>query len=145
MEGNPMRKTFHLAYEWEIVHIRSEVREMARLIGFDELDQARIVQSFSELARNVIQHAEDGMITVFKVEKEDRVGICIQVQDHGPGIPNFDEIKTGQTQPIGESSGLQHVHMLMDELTSIPVPDGTCVKATKWLKPTQMLNENGTK
>ncbi|MBA4495455.1 ATP-binding protein [Paenactinomyces guangxiensis] len=135
-----MRKTFQLRFEWDIVNIRSEVREIAKEVGFNELDQARIVQSISELARNVIHHAEKGYITIYTVEEEERKGLRIQVQDSGPGIPNFEELMTrGQSQNIGETSGLQQVEMLMDELTSIPVEEGTCVEVTKWLKPSQML------
>lgn len=74
-----MRKTFQLNFEWDIVHIRSEVREMAKEMGFDELDQARIVQSFSELARNVIQHAEEGEIVLDEVEEEGKKGLRIRV------------------------------------------------------------------
>lgn len=137
-----MRKTFPLRYEWEIVHIRSEAREMAREIGFDDLDQARIVQSISELARNVIEHAEEGTITIYTVEEEGKKGIRIQVRDTGPGIPKFEELVTrGQGQNIGETSGLQHVNRLMDDLTSVPVEEGTCVEATKWLKPTKQMLE----
>lgn len=138
-----MRKTFLLKFEWDIVNIRSEVREIAKEIGFDELDQARIVQSISELARNVIQHAEEGMITIDVVEEEDKKGIRIRVEDSGPGIPNFEEMMMKESQNIGETSGLQQVGMLMDELNYIPVEEGTCVEVTKWLKPSQLLNENG--
>ncbi|MGX9708420.1 ATP-binding protein [Laceyella tengchongensis] len=128
-----MRKTFQINYEWDIVHIRSEVREMAREMGFDELDQARIVQSVSELARNVIQYADHGNILVEAVDEEERRGIKVQVQDAGPGIANFDEITKGKKQTFGETSGLQHVGMLMDEMKQIPVDSGTCVEVIKWL------------
>src|SRR5690606_24881646 len=92
MEGKVVRKTFQINFEWDIVYMRSEVREIAGEIGFDEVDQSRIVQSISELARNIIQHAEEGMITVEMIEKEDQKGLFIKVQDLGPGIPNIDEL-----------------------------------------------------
>ncbi|MFC7440723.1 ATP-binding protein [Laceyella putida] len=136
-----MRKTFQINYEWDIVHIRSEVREMAREMGFDELDQARIVQSVSELARNVIQYADNGTISVDVVEEESRKGLKIQVQDAGPGISNFEEITKGKKQVFGETSGLQHVDMLMDEMKQIPVDSGTCVEVIKWLNTSKQYNE----
>ncbi|MBA4543378.1 MULTISPECIES: ATP-binding protein [Thermoactinomyces] len=136
-----MRKTFEINYEWDIVHIRSEARELSREVGFDELDQARIVQSISELARNVVQYADKGIITIATVEEEDRKGIKIQVQDTGPGIPNLEELAKGKNQNLGETSGLQQVYMLMDELKQIPVENGTCVEAVKWLKSSRMLHE----
>jgi len=136
-----MRKTFQLNFEWDIVHIRSEVREMAKEMGFDELDQARIVQSFSELARNVIQHAEEGEIVLDEVEEEGKKGLRIRVKDAGPGITNFKELTQGTNQAVGETSGLQHVEILMDELRQIPVESGTCLEAIKWLNTKQLLNE----
>lgn len=135
-----MRKTFQIDYEWDIVPIRSEVREMAKEVGFDDLDQARIVQSISELARNVIQHAERGTLTIFKVKEVEKVGLRIQVKDLGPGIPNFDELLRDRSHQIGETSGLQQVGLLMDELIRIPVESGTCVEATKWVKPSRVTD-----
>jgi serine/threonine-protein kinase RsbT len=136
-----MRKTYELNYEWDIVHIRSEVREMAKQMGFDELDQARIVQSISELARNVVQYADKGIITISQVEEDKKKGLKIQVQDTGPGIPNFEELAKGTNQHLGETSGLQHVYILMDELRQIPVENGTCVEAVKWLKTSRLTYE----
>lgn len=137
-----MRKTFQINYEWDIVYIRSEVREMARTMGFDELDQARIVQSVSELARNVVQYADNGTISVDAVEEDSRTGLRILVQDTGPGITNFEEITKGKRPAFGETSGLQHVDMLMDEMKQIPVDSGTCVEVIKWLEPCTQVNEN---
>lgn len=135
-----MRKTFRLNFEWDIVTIRREVREMAREMGFDELDQSRIVQSFSELARNVIQHAEEGEIILDEVEEEGKKGFRIQVRDTGPGITNLKELTQGINQS-GEMTGLQHVEILMDELRQIPVEFGTCIEAIKWLNIRPLLNE----
>ncbi|MBA4601085.1 ATP-binding protein [Thermoactinomyces mirandus] len=129
-----MYKTFSINYEWEIVNIRSEAREIAKELGFDELDQSRIVQSISELASNVVQHAEKGLITISFVDCNNRRGLRIQVQDEGPGLVNLEEVAKGKTGQVGETSGLQHVYMLMDEFRQIPVESGTCVEAVKWLK-----------
>jgi serine/threonine-protein kinase RsbT len=129
-----MRRTYQVNFERDIVHIRSEAREIAREIGFDELDQARIVQAISELARNVIHHAEKGMVTLSEVEEEGRKGLKIRVQDLGPGIPNFKELMQGAGQAVGETSGLKSVDVLMDEMKQIPVDEGTCVEVVKWLR-----------
>ena len=129
-----MQKRFEINDEGDIVNIRSEVREMAKEIGFDELDQSRIVQSMSELAQNVVQYADKGVLTISSVDEKGRKGLKIQVQDKGPGLNNLEEVAKGRTQQVGETSGLQHVYMLMDELKQIPVESGTCVEAIKWLK-----------
>lgn len=135
-----MQKRFEINDEGDIVNIRSEVREMAKEIGFDELDQSRIVQSMSELAQNVVQYADKGVLTISSVDEEGRKGLKIQVQDKGPGLNNLEEVAKGRTQQVGETSGLQHVYMLMDELKQIPVESGTCVEAIKWLKNNPIIS-----
>ncbi|SFI58471.1 ATP-binding protein [Thermoflavimicrobium dichotomicum] len=138
------KTTFHIKDEENIVHARSEVREIARSLGFDELDQARIVQSVSELARNVIQYAKEGTITVEVLTVEDRKGLKIKVEDFGPGIPNVKELMMeAKRKHNGETSGLQQVRMLMDDMnikTSETGEAGTCVEVIKWLKTSTMLN-----
>jgi serine/threonine-protein kinase RsbT len=64
----------------------------------------------------------------------------IRVEDMGPGIQNFEKKARGNASP-GETTGLQHVDVLMDELRQIPIESGTCVEAVKWLKTSRMLSE----
>ncbi|WP_124726529.1 ATP-binding protein [Staphylospora marina] len=137
-----MHKTYRVQYEWDIVHIRSEAREIARMMGFDEVDQARIVQAISELGRNVIHHAEEGEITLSEAEENGQRGIRIRVRDTGPGMPNLQDWKQGTGQSVGETGGLKSVDMLMDEMRQIPVDSGTCVEAIKWLKHADVENES---
>lgn len=135
--------TFSIRYEWDIVQMRGEVREIARSLGFNELDQARIVQSISELARNVIQHAVEGTILVETIQDEDKKGLRFVVQDLGPGIPNLGEfLRQVNKQQVGETSGLQQVQMLMDEFVIRPLEKGTCVEVTKWLKINEMAEKS---
>lgn len=137
-----MQKSFHIQYEWEIVHMRSEVREIARNLGFDELDQARIVQSISELARNVIQHAEKGTILVETIEEE-KTGLRFTVNDMGPGIENIGKLMMQvQHKNIGETSGLQQVQLLMDEFHIHKLENGTSVEVAKWLKKVSTTNDS---
>ncbi|RAL24332.1 ATP-binding protein [Thermoflavimicrobium daqui] len=135
------KTTFQIKEEENIVHARSEVREISRSLGFDELDQARIVQSVSELARNVIQYASEGTITVEVVVVADRKGLRIKVEDFGPGIPNVQELlMEPKRKHNGETSGIQQVRMLMDDINIKTLEEGTCVEVIKWLKTSTMLN-----
>jgi serine/threonine-protein kinase RsbT len=52
--------------EWDIVVARQEGRELARQIGFNEVDQARITTALSELARNIVFYAGTGQIKMWK-------------------------------------------------------------------------------
>lgn len=142
MEGKVVRKTFQIHFEWDIVYMRSEVREIAKKIGFGEVDQSRIVQSISELARNIIQHAEEGMITVELIEKEDRTGLFIKVRDLGPGIPDIDELlRNVHTKTNKEKKGLSHVAMLMDDFRIQSDDTGTAVEVIKWLKKSEIISK----
>ncbi len=136
------KRIFPIKDEENIVRTRSEVREIARSFGFDELDQARIVQSVSELARNVIQYAKEGSVSVEYILEEERKGLKIKVEDFGPGIPNVKELMIGpKRKHNGETSGLQQVRMLMDDMNIKTLgEEGTCVEVIKWLKISTMLN-----
>lgn len=131
-----MNKRFPIKYEWDVVEIRSQVRELAKEQGFSELDQARIVQSVSELAKNVVEHAEEGIVEVELIQAEGCSGMQIKVQDFGPGIDDLDLILRSSEAPASvEGFGLKQVRELMDDF-SIRVMDGegTLVQVTKWLK-----------
>lgn len=140
--GKVVRKTFQIHFEWDIVYMRSEVRELAGGIGFDEVDQSRIVQSISELARNIIQHAEEGIITVDLIEKDDQKGIFIEVKDLGPGIQDMEELlRNVHTKTDKEKKGLSHVAMLMDDFRIQSGESGTSVEVIKWLKKSSEMIE----
>ncbi len=48
-------------------------------------DQSRIVSSVSELALNVVHHADEGTVLVEPVNREGRQGIRMAVRILGPG------------------------------------------------------------
>ncbi|MCS1352753.1 ATP-binding protein [Mechercharimyces sp. CAU 1602] len=137
-----MPQHFRVNYEWDVVAIRKEVREFAREIGFDELDQTRIVQSVSELARNIVHHADEGTISIEKIEQEGKYGLQIRVQDCGPGIGDIEELMRKILSPINmEASGLLHVKELMDNFIIREEGEGTIVEVVKWLEMTSTATD----
>ncbi|MDA8351809.1 MAG: anti-sigma regulatory factor [Firmicutes bacterium] len=137
-----MNTVIPIKYEWDVVNIRSKVREMAKEMGFSELDQSRIVQSVSELARNVVHHAEEGVVRVESIEG-DKPGIRIVVQDFGPGIEDLDEvIRASESLVSTEGYGLRQVRDLMDDFAIRALEGkGTCVQVTKWLNAPAVKSE----
>ncbi|SFS30112.1 anti-sigma regulatory factor [Marininema halotolerans] len=129
-----MKQSFPIKYEWDIVTIRKEVRKLAKEHGFSELNQARIVQSVSELASNVVHHAEEGRVQVELIEEENRSGIRIIVRDFGPGIDDLDQILRLSESPASvEGYGLKQVRELMDDFSIRAVEGkGTYVSVSKW-------------
>lgn len=144
MEGNMERKTFRIQFEWDIFNMRGEVREIAKKMGFDEVAQARIVQSVSELAGNILQHAKKGSITIDLTEKESRQGLRLIVQDSGLGITNVDElmkqIRSDDSKTDQERKGLQRVATLMDDIQIKSSNEGTWIEVIKWLKKSEIVN-----
>ena len=85
--------------ESDVVTIRSMVREIAGGLGFDELDQSRIVSSVSELALNVVHHADEGTVLVEPVNREGRQGIRMVA----PGFRSRDGRNGTNPQNVGDS------------------------------------------
>ncbi|MHA6253008.1 anti-sigma regulatory factor [Oceanobacillus sp. CAU 1775] len=123
--------------EWDIVAARQLGREMAKELGFSTVDQARIATAISELARNIYLYAEEGSIS-YKViySPENKAGLCLTVEDRGPGIPDIGQVmQDGFTTSGGLGAGLPGVKRLMDDFdleTKIDV--GTTITTTKWLR-----------
>lgn len=83
---------FVLRGEDDIVFARQRAREVARGLGFGDLDQSRIATAVSELTRNV-------------------------VADEGPGIADLEAaFREGFTSGAGIGLGLPGTRRLMDEM-----------------------------
>lgn len=122
--------------EWEIVAARQAGRNIAKEIGFGNVDQARITTAISELARNIYLYAENGEICVGFIEDVSKIGIRIIAKDQGPGIKDIRKVmEDGFTTSGGLGAGLPGVKRLMDEFTiDSTVNEGTEITAIKWLR-----------
>jgi serine/threonine-protein kinase RsbT len=117
----------------DIVMARQKVRDIAVEMGFSLLDQTRIVTAVSELARNVVVHAQSGKMTVF--QPTERPGLRIVFEDKGPGIADIARAMQDSYSSVGSLGlGLQGAKRLTDamEITSTP-GKGTRIVITKWL------------
>jgi serine/threonine-protein kinase RsbT len=119
-----------LARVQDILVARLVVREEAARMGFAGKPLTQIATSVSEMARNVIQHARAvGQIRIFHLTREDRVGIMIQVEDDGIGIPNAQELMAGALP----GAGIPGCRKLMDEFSlQSSQGAGTQVSMVKW-------------
>jgi len=120
----------------DVIYIREVGREMAAEAGFGVLDQTRITTAIAELARNIIVHANCGLVVIRKVQRGDKIGIEIVCKDEGPGIEDIDKaLKEGYTTSGGLGIGMAGAKRLMDEFHVESVQDkGTTVIVRKWLK-----------
>ncbi|RXZ00881.1 MULTISPECIES: anti-sigma regulatory factor [Fictibacillus] len=122
--------------EWDIVSARQLGRNMAKELGFGNVDQARITTAISELARNIYLYAGNGKICLEPVEQMGRKGLRIIAVDNGPGIRDIRKVmEDGYTTSGGLGAGLPGVKRLMDEFTiDSTIDSGTEILATKWLR-----------
>ena len=118
----------------DVVAIRQAVRQRAVELGFNLVDQTKIVTAASELARNTLQHGGGGRVTIEAVEDFGRPGIRLTFQDDGPGIANIDlAMKDGFTTRGGLGLGLGGARRLSNDFSLESAPGkGTRVIITRW-------------
>jgi serine/threonine-protein kinase RsbT len=122
--------------EDDVVKARSAARVLAMSIGFDQIDQVRLVTAVSELARNIFRYAKVGRIRLKATQP--RAGLAIEAEDEGPGITGLDDILGGRyVSKSGMGLGLKGCKQLMDAFSvQCPParPRGTLVCATKFVR-----------
>ena len=118
----------------DVVAIRQAVRQRAVELGFNLVDQTKIVTAASELARNTLQHGGGGRVTIDAVEDFGRRGIRLTFEDEGPGIPNVElAMKDGFTTGGGLGLGLSGARRLSNDFSiESTAGKGTRVTITRW-------------
>ncbi len=69
----------------DIVEARKQVRQLASQLNFSRTDATLIATAVSEIARNIVRFAGDGLIVMGLID-EPRPGVRIVARDTGPGI-----------------------------------------------------------
>lgn len=120
----------------DIVTARQKGRELAAAHAFDKTEQTLIATAISEIARNIVEYAHSGEITLQPVQHQGREGILIVACDEGPGIPDVDlAMKEGYSTGKSLGMGLPGARRLMDEFDLVSTPGkGTTVTMKKWVR-----------
>jgi serine/threonine-protein kinase RsbT len=118
----------------DVVAVRQAVRQRAVELGFNLVDQTKIVTAASELARNTLQYGGGGMLTIEGMEQAGRRGIRLTFEDQGPGIPDIAlAMKDGYSTGTGLGLGLSGARRLSSEFAiESKVGVGTRVVITRW-------------
>jgi serine/threonine-protein kinase RsbT len=139
MQVDGMRQPpYSIKREVDVYVAMSRARELAKAVGFGEVDRTRIEIVVLELTRNLLVHAGGGTIAVERLDDAARgAGLAIEAQDEGPGIADIDlALQDGFSTARTLGAGLPGVRRLMDEFSiHSTVGVGTTVRAVKWLKP----------
>ena len=130
------RRNIPVRTDLDIVTARVEGRNLAKELGFGTIDQARIATAISELARNVVLYAPEGMITIVVIDAGGRRGLEVVCEDNGPGIEDIElAMQDGYSTSGGFGKGLPGAKRLMDEFEIESIPGkGTRVVIRKWLQ-----------
>jgi len=118
----------------DIVRMRRLVREHAIGQGFTLVDQTKIVTAASELARNILNYAGSGQMTIEPVANGVKKGLRLVFSDKGPGIADIElAMKDGYTTGGGMGLGLGGSKRLASEFSiDSQVGVGTRVSLTRW-------------
>ncbi len=122
--------------EIDIVTARQKGRAMASQLGFSSTELTLIATAISEIARNIVEYAREGEISLSIAQLGDKRGIVVIGCDNGPGIPNIklamqDGYSTGKSLGLG----LPGAKRLMDEFEIVSeVGKGTKVTMKKWVR-----------
>ena len=127
-----------VATDDDLVNVRNKARQLAHDLGFPASMQSRIATAVSELARNILQYAGKGEISLMSVKKASRRGMEVIASDEGPGIDNLGEIFAGRYKSkTGMGLGLMGTKVLVDEFNIDTAPgQGTKVTIRTFLRHT---------
>src|SRR5512132_3615944 len=100
----------------DVVAVRQLVRQRAVEMGFNLVDQTKLVTAASELARNTLQHGGGGTLRVEEIKEGARRGLRLTFEDNGPGISNLElAMKDGYTTGNGLGLGLSGARRLSND------------------------------
>ena len=118
----------------DVVLVRQAVRKAAVDIGFNIVDQTKIVTAASELARNTLIHGGGGLARIETVRNTAQAGLRLTFEDHGPGIRDVElAMRDGYTTGVGLGLGLGGSKRLASEFAIDSQPGaGTRVTIARW-------------
>src|SRR5258706_1101949 len=73
----------------DIVAARQEGRALASRAGFSSSNLTVIATAISEIARNIVEYAKEGDVTITLLNDGHRKGVEVVATDLGPGIPGI--------------------------------------------------------
>lgn len=120
----------------DIVLAGKLTESLSTSMGFDELAVEEVTIVSKELASNIVNHADEGRLTINPIYDGDAVGVEITAEDRGPGISSIDQAVVDGASSTGSiGGGLGTVRRLMDEADIDSSGQGECgvrVTARRW-------------
>ena len=127
-------ESFPIRTSEDVVIVRQAVRTQAVSLGFNLVDQTKLVTASSELARNTLDYGGGGAAQLEVIQNEQRAGLRVIFDDQGPGIPDIEQaLSDGYTSGGGLGLGLGGAKRLSHEFQISSKPGtGTRVSILRW-------------
>lgn len=132
----PLPQTVEILHPSNVGAARVGFRTLAESIGFDPVACEEVALVTTELATNLIKHAQGGKLTLTPLDDGGRVGLEIESRDSGPGIADVEQALADRFSTTGtRGTGLGGVNRLMDELDITSKHGrGTRIACRKWVR-----------
>lgn len=126
--------TYQVFTEHDIVKVRQIVRQHAKDLNMNLVEQTRITTAVSELLRNMYNYANGGQVIVEESRLNGKRALRVTCVDEGPGIEDLElAMQDGYTSGMGMGYGLPGAKRLVDHFEIHSEPNkGTRVSVIKW-------------
>lgn len=112
----------------DIVRARLAARDLVRSVGLGVMDQTRFATAVSELGRNAVRYARDGVCELIDLSDMRHVRLQARVSDSGPGIVDIAlALQDGYSTGGSLGAGLPGTRRLVDMFDISSSAAGTCV------------------
>jgi serine/threonine-protein kinase RsbT len=119
--------------ETDVARARRAARALSQRIGLDRIAVEEVALAVTELATNLLRHAQSGELVLVEVEGPRGSGLQVESRDSGPGIRDLrPALEDGFSTRGGLGGGLPGVRRLMDDFSIESGRGGTTVVARKW-------------
>src|SRR6186713_3001936 len=118
--------------EMDIMLAHRRGLQFAKFSGISLSEQTRFATAVSEISRNCIEYAFNGMVQFSIVKNPDKCFLLAVIKDEGKGIHNLDEILERDTQNYrGRGLGIVYAKKLADHFRIVSSAKGTTVHVQK--------------
>lgn len=106
-------------------------------LGFNETERGKVALVVTEVANNLVRHAQDGVLLLQALEQNGIAGVEILALDKGPGINNLNEcLRDGFSTGGTPGNGLGAIERLSALFDIYSVPSvGTAILSRCWASP----------
>lgn len=127
--------TIELKSEKDLSQLIDTIIAFTEQLGFRKTQRFKTATATSELARNILRYATEGIITISKLSENGKTGIEIVAEDKGPGIEDVElAMQDGYSTSGSLGLGLPGSKRMMDEFEIKTIlGEGTKVTIRKWL------------